>query len=145
MPYEVRTFRAGDVALMTPQPAQTESTGDDRDWQQVEDAQVGWTVWKDAQPICVAGLVPIWHGRAEAWTCISRAVGRHEMLWLHKHVLAYLHDAQREERFRRIEAWTLNRFREGHRWLNMLGFEPEAVLRSYTPQGDDVMMYARIR
>ena len=32
----------------------------------------------------------------------------------------------------------------GHRWLRLLGFQPEGLMRGYTREGRDAVMYARV-
>lgn len=44
---------------------------------------------------------------------------------------------------RRIEASAEVDFRPGCRWLELLGFQSEGVMRSYGPNGEDHMRYAR--
>lgn len=46
-------------------------------------------------------------------------------------------------KLRRIEASAETDFRNGCRWLEMLGFQSEGVMRKYGPHGEDHMRYAR--
>jgi len=36
-------------------------------------------------------------------------------------------------------------FKEGHRWIKMLGFELEGYMKAYRPDGADMLLYARIK
>jgi len=47
--------------------------------------------------------------------------------------------------FKRVEAFVDANFDAGHRWIKMLGFEREGYMRSFTPEGNDAVLYARIR
>jgi hypothetical protein len=47
--------------------------------------------------------------------------------------------------FKRIEAFVDANFAEGHRWIQMLGFVREGYMRSFSPNGNDAVLYARIR
>jgi RimJ/RimL family protein N-acetyltransferase len=46
--------------------------------------------------------------------------------------------------FRRIEASTEADFKQGCRWLEMLDFQSEGLMRKYGPDGADHIRYARI-
>lgn len=87
-----------------------------------------------------AGLIPQWENRAHAWALISAEVGPH-MYLLHKAVLRTftLHN------FKRIETAVDCNFKQGHRWMELLGFEREGCMRKYTPDGRDCDLYARIQ
>lgn len=46
---------------------------------------------------------------------------------------------------RRIQAYTDPCFTAGSRWLELLGFQPEGLLRCFTPAGNDMRVYARVQ
>lgn len=46
--------------------------------------------------------------------------------------------------FRRIEASTPEHFKPGCRWLSLLGFENEGLMRQFTPDGMNHWRYARL-
>jgi RimJ/RimL family protein N-acetyltransferase len=47
--------------------------------------------------------------------------------------------------YRRIEATVDVGFKQGHRWIKMLGFELEGYMRAYRPDGADMLLYARVK
>jgi hypothetical protein len=46
--------------------------------------------------------------------------------------------------YRRIEATVDVGFTEGERWMTLLGFEYEGLMRAYRPDGQDMLMFARV-
>lgn len=88
----------------------------------------------------LAGIVSYWPGRAEAWALFST------------HAFEYIVPIARKVRFvldnhpsRRIEATVRVDNDKGHRLARLLGFEYEAQLEAFHPDGSDVAMYKRIR
>lgn len=99
-----------------------------------------FTAIKDGIILGCAGLSKQWDNRAIAWALLSANLGR-EFVRIHRAVERYLLIAD----FKRIEAFVDANFAEGHRWMQMLGFEREGYMRSFSPSGNDAVLYARIR
>lgn len=114
-------------------------------WDELASLTHSFTMLKDGSPIACAGLIPLWHGRASAWALIGNRVDRYDMIWIHRRVRFFLDMIQRDQLYRRIEATVLNSFDEGHRWVRLLGFEPEGLMRCYDAWAQDNMLYARVR
>lgn len=94
----------------------------------------------DGRVLGAAGLLPQWEGRAIAWALLSDAAGPH-MLAITRAVKRFL----AMQGYGRVETWAEVHFEPAHRWLKMLGFEFEARVRAYTPQGGDACLYGRIK
>lgn len=86
-----------------------------------------------------AGLFPLWDGRACAWALIAAEAGQH-FVAIHKAVRRAL----TLHAFRRVETVVRTDFAAGHRWARMLGFQREATMRGYAPDGHDYDLYARV-
>lgn len=99
-----------------------------------------FTAIKDGIVLGCAGLTKQWDNRAIAWALLSANLGR-EFIRIHRAVERYLLIAD----FKRIEAFVDANFAEGHRWMQMLGFEREGYMRSFSPSGNDAVLYARIK
>lgn len=99
-----------------------------------------FTAVKDGVILGCAGLSKQWDNRAIAWALLSSNIGR-EFIRIHRAVERYLAIAD----FKRIEAFVDANFAEGHRWIKMLCFEREGYMRSFSPSGNDAVLYARIR
>tara|TARA_R110000744_G_scaffold5959_6_gene21066 strand:+ start:11250 stop:11708 length:459 start_codon:yes stop_codon:yes gene_type:complete len=106
----------------------------DGDWAQscVEDGRV----------YGCAGIVPLWPGRALAWSYISIHTTGSKFLAVHRAVLRRLDACH----IRRIEMTVDCDFVQGHRWAELLGFVMEAPrMMGYFPNGTDCALYARVR
>lgn len=99
-----------------------------------------WTGEVDGEVMAIGGVEPIWENRAVAFMFISGNSGPH-FRSVHKAVRDFLDNTP----FRRVEAYVDVGFKEGVRWMKMLGFELEGHMRAYGPDGRDMLLYARVR
>ena len=91
-------------------------------------------------PICSAGIIPQWQGRALAWAFIADT-GPQQFIGIHKAIKRFLDDCY----IQRVEMTVDCDFPAGHRWAKMLGFKKEAdCMKAYSPDGRDCALYARI-
>ncbi len=90
-----------------------------------------------------AGILPQWPGRAIAWALLTRNLSARHFLRAHHKVLSVLLSAQRSGA-QRIETTVDSGFDAGHRWVRALGFRPEGLMRCFSPEGRDHVLYARI-
>jgi hypothetical protein len=92
-----------------------------------------------------AGLVPMWHGRAEAWQLTSRHARPRQLVAAARIAARELDRRQCDPAFRRIEIYVL----AGARWcasfVAALGFEREGLLRRWDPAGRDMWICGRVR
>ena len=89
-----------------------------------------------------AGIIPLWPGRAIAWSYISIYATGSKFLAVHRAVLRRLDTCY----IKRIEMTVDCGFEQGHRWAELLGFVMEAPhMAGYLPDGTDCALYARIR
>jgi hypothetical protein len=97
-----------------------------------------------------AGILPQWPGRAIAWALLTRGLTARHFLHAHHKVAAVLRAAHAPVSeggggLRRIETSVDAGFDAGHRWARALGFEPEGLMRAYSPDGRDHVLYARVQ
>lgn len=90
--------------------------------------------------LACAGLLPMWEGRAEAWALMGSDLKRN-FVAIHHAAQRFLSIAD----FRRIEAVVDAEFCNGKKWMERLGFQPEGLMRAYTPDGRDCIRYAKVR
>lgn len=90
--------------------------------------------------IACSGVIKQWDNRAIAWALISENAGR-QFVRIHKAVKRFLDTTD----FNRVEAFVDAGFEEGHRWIQMLGFQREGYMREFSPNGSDAVLYARIK
>lgn len=135
-------FRAEHLALIEVQDAQSNvSPFMTHEHAQTLEQTLAFTYMANGVVLGAGGLVEIWPGRAAMWAYLDRRAGRH-MLGIHRAALDLLELTD----FRRVEADVSVDFSEGHRWLQMLGFELEAPrMRAHLPTGGDSALYARVK
>ena len=139
----VRPWRVGDSESIRLQQAQRYS-GDLADVSQdltpLSEVGLAWTCEVDGEVICCAGLLPQWENRAIAWALIGESAGRY-FAAIHKAAHRFLVRSP----YRRIEAHVDVGFPQGARWMKMLGFEVEAYMKAFRPDGADMLLFARVR
>lgn len=101
---------------------------------------VAWGVLLDGEPIACGGIAEAWRDRGIAWSMLTPQAFDH-FRPLHRLVLAVLADAP----WARIEIDVSAKHEAGKRWAERLGFELEAVRRKFTPDGQDMILYARVK
>lgn len=106
----------------------------------LQKAGEAWSGFVSGQCIGCAGLVKVWDGRAMAWAVLSDQTGKYM-----RAITARTAKCIRESEYRRIEAQVATDFVAGHRWVQLLGFQYEARLRKWFPDGGDVDQYSLIR
>jgi len=88
--------------------------------------------------IACAGIAT-WVGMGTLWAFVAHDAGPH-FVRLDRYVRRLLNLVP----LRRIEASTEVDFSQGCRWLELLDFQSEGILRKYGPNGEDHMRYARV-
>lgn len=99
-----------------------------------------FTAIEGNQVIAIAGIAPQWEGRAIAWALISEDAGKH-FLAIHRAVKGFLNQCD----IRRIEAFVDADFEQGMKWMEMLGFENEGLMRKFSIIGNDCYLFARVK
>lgn len=94
----------------------------------------------DGAVLASSGVIKHWENRATAWALLSKDATPH-FVRIHRAVSRFLDLTD----FKRVEAFVDADFEEGHRWIQMLGFEREGYMRSFSPNGNDAILYARIK
>lgn len=99
-----------------------------------------FTAMEGDKVIAMAGVLPRWEGRAEAWALLSGDLKRH-FVRIHRAILRYLETSD----IRRIETAVDANFKAGIVWAEMLGFKNEGLMPGYTPEGRDCYRFARVK
>ena len=86
------------------------------------------------------GMDEQWPGRALCWALLSADL-RHLMLPISVRARRVFD----ESGYRRLEAYVDPTFAEAIRWVELLGFKREGLMKKFTPEGDDQLLYARTR
>lgn len=99
------------------------------------------SAWASGKCIGAAGVVRIWNGRGEAWLILDKAAKPYLRVLLHR-----MREALDASPLSRIEMVVRVGHKQGHRLAKLLGFEIEnPSMRKYHPNGQDAVMYVRIK
>jgi hypothetical protein len=101
-----------------------------------------YTLIEGEKPLVCFGMIPLWENRAYAWAMLDESA-KHYLTKITKVVGRALDYHSKE--VKRIEAAVDCEFKEGHRWLKMLGFTLECDrMKAYRPDGKDAALYAKV-
>lgn len=128
---DVRKFFSGDKTLKGRVDAISEKEG-----------VTVRTLVTDEGIIAVVGGTLLWPGVMELWSVTSNKISRHPISYT-RTVRTLIQSFQKSLSIRRFQSV----IRFGHpeliRWIEALGFEREALMKRYGPEGADYYMYAR--
>ena len=100
-----------------------------------------WAVRLDGKLVAIGGHTPLWPGRTALWGYLAGDCGPALPVMtrrVRKEVAALAVE------FSRIEAYAERHHEQGNRWLLMLGFKKEGVMRKFA-NNRDYVLYARTR
>jgi hypothetical protein len=103
------------------------------------DAGPGFAVVHGAKILAIGGTHELWRDRQVAWALLSRQIGV-AMLPIHRSVERWF-DATAGQR---VEAYVDPTHVAAGRWVKMLGFEKEGMMRRFH-SGRDYDLYARVK
>jgi len=96
--------------------------------------------------VCVfcGGVRIIWPGAGEAWLICSNDLGHYvrELCLITPRYLKWIIE---DHDLRRVQAVVQSDWTQAVRFLEKLGFDMEGVMRKYGPNGEDYIMYARVK
>lgn len=138
----VRLYEEGDEDKIVLQEAQSYMQGhiDNLNISELAKHSRVWVSENNGVITAMGGLVPMWTNRAQAWMMIADSAGAN-MMEIHKAVKQELINAP----YVRIESTVDVGFKQGARWMKMLGFELEGYMKAYRPDGADMLLYSRVR
>lgn len=106
---------------------------------QLQRAGPSWHVRRNGELVALGGYTPVWEGRVVVWGYLGVNSGP-SMPAMTRKVKTEL-DALALE-FSRIEAYASRNYGAASRWLVLLGFRREGLMRKFAA-GRDYFMYAR--
>lgn len=102
-------------------------------------SSISLSAWFEHRCIAAAGIIDMWTGRSTAWALFAPGAAQH--MWAITRKVRFVLDRYPA---RRIEMTVVTEHEKGHRWAEMLGFEREALMKAYLPDGRDVVQYVRL-
>lgn len=99
------------------------------------------TLVHNDEPLVSFGITPIWDHSATVWAVFSDSAADYGA-----HVYRYAKQfvADISEQFERVQCDVSADLHKARRFVEMLGFAEEAVMRKYGPNGEDFCRYARV-
>ena len=101
-----------------------------------------YTIIIDEAIVFCGGFILMGWNRAEAWTLMSDLFYKYPKSCF-KICRDYTNKIVKEYRLRRVQAIIDIDFDAGVRFAERLGFEEEGILKSYGPEGEDMLMFGR--
>ncbi len=99
---------------------------------------------QNGEVLGAGGLVPHWPGRAEAWLLVSREASRRQIVGGLRLARQWLDRCQALPMFRRIEIYVRTAAPWRASFAAALGFNREADLEAWGPNGEAFTLYSRI-
>lgn len=99
-----------------------------------------WAVRYNNKLVALGGHTPMWSGRTVLWGYLGGDC-RAALPAMTRRVVAELKELQVE--FSRVEAYAERNHAQGNRWLALLGFKKEGVMRKFV-NGQDYVLWAKV-
>lgn len=139
----VRPWEKGDTEKVNIQEAQSYMQGAPEmsaDFSALSEIGLAWTFDNDGEILGIAVILPQWENRAVMVALMSENAGPH-FHKIHKAALRFVKACG----IRRLEAVVDVGFDAGERWVKMLGFRHEGLMKAYRPDGADMNLFARVQ
>lgn len=127
------------VGMIDVQPAQRDQVMHADDVAAAIDRGPAYAVAHEGRLLAIGGVAIVWPGRGHLWGLLAGGLGV-SMTPIHRVVSRVLAEVD----VRRLEAHISCDHPEASRWIEMLGFEQEGVMRAFW-KGRDFALYARVR
>jgi hypothetical protein len=102
-----------------------------------------YTAWHDSEIIACGGMDLLWEGVGQVWIIMPEKTRHAKSLFrLFKNKLDYL---TKKNNLWRVQAYARIGLDESHTLLRHLGFETEGIMRKYTPDKADCILYAKVK
>lgn len=140
----IREFVPDDIELMVFNPSSREAAKavGIKALKEVYGQGPAYTALVDGQPVCIAGVTPLWSGVGEAWALMAHGFEKYK-LFVHRAVTYILNDIIINNDLKRVQASADCANDKAIRWLEHLGFENEGVMRKYY-RDMDYFRFARV-
>ncbi len=134
---DIRPYTREDLLTIDPQDTQIMDIADMSDELATAlESPWAWTLSTEGVILSCMGLQKVWEGRAVAWCVFSRHVKPQHFFGFRTGARNFIDAALNRAGYRRIEASVMVDFPDAVRWVKLLGFHEECVMRNYSPRGD---------
>lgn len=96
----------------------------------------------DGQVFAMFGLVPFWKGCYECWLIPADDLAKHKMK-MHHAGLRFFEYSAKVLRAKRYQCYVFSENVRAIRWIEMMVFRKEGVMKNFGPNQEDHFLYAR--
>lgn len=104
-----------------------------------------WVLTLDGQPLCAAGFDYIRPGVWQDWMVNTPEAFNPNWRTTTKHVRRVMDAMLDQTDTHRLQCVSLASRTAAHRWYAVLGLAPEGTLRAYGANGEDAIMFSRVK
>ena len=133
-----RPYVTGDIGLIKARAV------DDFDHDMFEECGEAWTLWEEHRPVAIFGIAPVDEGVGMFWGVVSDDARGRGVRWIRRRmtfVQRWL--MQQMNVYRRLQT-TIRLDREYQRFIELLGFQNEGLMRKIAADGGDLWLYSRV-
>jgi hypothetical protein len=99
-----------------------------------------YTIKDRGQIVGCAGVLDLWNGVGEAWTCLTDE-SRAKPFFLHRRTYKIIREIIKSKVYHRVHAIVCCTEEKPVQWIERLGFVKESVMKNYGADGSDHAMY----
>ena len=96
---------------------------------------------EEGRLVCSAGIFDIWKGVGEAWLVGSKILNDRG-IFLTRIISRRFKVIIKTQKYKRIQCVVHNKWKSSQKFVELLGFENEGLMRKYGPDGFDYLRYA---
>lgn len=105
----------------------------------------GFTILDKGKPVLCFGIVPQWYGVAELWMIPDKNMVSKHKIKFHKGAKRFMKYVTEELNLHRIHVTVLASNLRAIKWIENISFVREGVLKKYTFDKKDMIMYSKIK
>ncbi len=138
----IRDLQDGDLEYVRENPLE----GAVKNYPKMIPTPPAYTIIFDDEIVGVGGMIILWKGVAEMWLMLTANCRKEGFFGIiaFEAIKNKVDEMLEEHKIRRAQATVRIDFPKAKKMVKALGFELEGIMKSYTPDGADVELYARI-
>ncbi len=93
--------------------------------------------------VACGGIYPIWDNVGEAWFLGTDHVNQYPVI-ITKTIRKYLNNLMSLNKLHRVQAHVRSDWDRANRWIKFLGMQKEGVVRKFSPDGRDHILFSKV-
>ena len=102
------------------------------------------TVMQDGEIVNVTGCIIAWKGVADVYLIGSDKIEEHK-IFVARSVMTALYMVEQAFKLHRVQATVKEDYTSARKWMEWMGFKNEGILKNFSPERENYVMYARTR